>query len=119
MLVEMAARCSWKMQDGGCCDNETRKIVKRRVTSRRKSRVSSKQTSTAAGDSFETVSFQKLASAYVKHIEGLRKARYHLPTLERHVPPYCADVRDLSQLRTPEILACFDHRRARTPSPTP
>lgn len=69
--------------------------------------------------SCETVSFQKLAAAYGKHIEGLSKARYQLPTLKRHFLPYFADVRDISKLRTPEILAYFDHRRAKTPSPTP
>lgn len=69
--------------------------------------------------SCETVSFQKLAAAYGKHIEGLSKARYQLPTLKRHFLPYFAHVRDISKLRTPEILAYFDHRRAKTPSPTP
>lgn len=67
------------------------------------------------GGSCETVSFQKLAAAYGKHIEGLSKARYQLPTLKRHFLPYFADVRDISKLHTPEILTYFDHRRAKSP----
>jgi integrase len=71
------------------------------------------------GDRLETVSFKRLAAAYEHHITGLSKATYQLPTIQRHFLPYFASVQDITKIRTPELMAYMDHRRAKTPSPTP
>jgi integrase len=105
--------------DGRAFRRSTRTDNVGEATERAKAWYRNAQLRASLGASFETVSFQKLAAAYGKHIEGLSKARYQLPTLKRHFLPYFANVRDISQLRTPEILAYFDHRRAKTPSPAP
>jgi hypothetical protein len=95
--------------DGRAFRRSTRTDNVGEATERAKAWYRNAQLRASLGASFETVSFQKLAAAYGKHIEGLSKARYQLPTLKRHFLPYFANVRDISQLRTPEILAYFDH----------
>jgi hypothetical protein len=74
------------------------------ATERAKAWYRDAQLRASLGDSFETVSFKRLAAAYEHHITGLSKAKYQLPTIKRHFLPYFGDVRDISQIRTPELL---------------